>query len=113
MTTISAERQRFRPQHRIERQCAIEMRKQCAATGGLPLQTWAKRVSVYGDQQEVVDAGEMFGRRFNSLVRRGKMNVAVIDIDRGAGEDALPLGLTPQGGLAYFINRGGHVRSAV
>ena len=47
---VGAERQRLHPEHRRERQRAIEMRKQCAAARGLLAQRGAERRRVDRDQ---------------------------------------------------------------
>jgi hypothetical protein len=48
----------------------------------------AERVRVDGDQQQVALSGKMLGGGFLDLIGRRKMNVAVGQIHRGAGEFA-------------------------
>ena len=108
VAAVGAERQRLDPQHGVERQRAIEMRKQRTAARGLPPQGRAERPGVDRDQHQVGGAGEMLGGGLGDLRRGGEMDEAVARIDRGAAKAPLALGLAPQRGGADFIDRGPH-----
>ena len=72
----------------LERQLAIEMRKQRAAARRLPFQLVAKRVGIDRDQHQIALAGKPFRRGFGSLLGGGEMDEAVFRIDRRAAIDA-------------------------
>jgi hypothetical protein len=86
MAAVRPERQRFCPDHGIERQIAIKMWKKRAAARRLEAQAVAKSFCVDRDKQQIVLAAEIVrGGRFG-LLRGRKMNVTVGDIDQRAGK---------------------------
>ena len=76
------ERQRLRPQHRGERQRAVEMRKQVAAAGRLPSQRAGQRIGIDRHQHQVAGTGEMLGGGLGHLPGGRKMDEAVALVDR-------------------------------
>lgn len=96
MRTILTKGQGADPSCLTGRQRAVKMRKQRAATGGLPLQRGAECVAVEGGEKKISLTCKMTGSRFPNLRRRGKMDVPVCKVDRGSPENALALGGTPQ-----------------
>ena len=88
MPAVGAKRQRLDPPHSRHRQRAVEMRKQCAAARGLVAQRGAERIRVDRDEQEIVRPGKMPRGGFANLLGGGKMDEAVREIDRRAGEGA-------------------------
>ncbi len=88
MCAIGAQRQRPDPDGKRCRQLGIKMRKQVPAPRRLPFQVRAESVRIKGCKQQAVLTGEMLGRRFTRLIRRGEMDIAVGQIHRGALEDA-------------------------
>ena len=105
MPAIRPERERFCPDHGIERQIGIKMRAKRAAARGLEAQAIAESFCVDRDKQQIVLAAEIFrGGRFG-LLRGRKMNATVGDIDRRPVKPALVLGFAPQGGRSNFIDQ--------
>jgi len=104
MAAVRPERQRFCPDHGIERQIGIKMWKKRAAARALEAQGVAESFCVDRDKQQIVLAAEIFrGGRFG-LFRGRKMNVTVGDIDRRAVKPALVLGFAPQRGGHDFVD---------
>jgi|SRR5580693_2142266 hypothetical protein len=102
MPAVRPERQRFCPDHGIERQSGIKMWKKHAAARRLETQAAAESFCVNRDKQQIVLAAEIFrGGRFG-LLRGRKMNATVGDIDRRPVKPALVLGFAPQGGRSNF-----------
>src|SRR5467141_402003 len=93
VTLIDPERQRLDPSHRGEGQVAVKMRKQFAAARNLPPQRFAERARVDRDQQQILEAGKIFGR---CRADRGEMDEAVARIDGRTAEHTLTFGLTPK-----------------
>jgi len=60
------------------------------------LQRLAQRVSGHRDQKQRLFAGEIEPRRLLHLRAGREVDVAIADVDRRAGEDALRLGLAPE-----------------
>src|SRR3954469_5080764 len=94
--TVRGERQGRGPQHRRQRQRAVQMRKKIAAARRFPAQV--QTLSRYRDEQKAVDAGKMPLRSLTNLLRRRKVDEAVPEIDRRAGERAGRFAGAPQGG---------------
>jgi hypothetical protein len=94
--TVRAKRQGIDLRDRRRIEIAIEMRKQSAATRGLPFQFVAKRGCIHAQQHEIALSGEMFRRGLRRLFGAGEMNEAVLAIDRRTAEYASALGFTPE-----------------
>src|SRR5207302_814823 len=78
---IAVERKRLCPQHRVERECVVKMRKQVAAAGNLPSQRIAQRGDGHRDQHQICHSREMPRRGLAHLIGRGEMDEAVAQID--------------------------------
>ena len=105
MPPVRAERERLGPAHRAQRQLAVEMREQRAAARRLPFERRPERVGRDRDEHQVALAGEVFCHGFRDLVGGGKMDVAVGEIDRGAGEFARAFSRLPRRNVADFVDR--------
>ncbi len=66
----------------------VEMRKMLAATGDFPFQGVAELGEVDGGDDEISLAGEMFCNGFGDLGGGGEVDVAIREVDGGAGEAA-------------------------
>ncbi len=66
---IGAQRHCLSSQNLIPAKASIEMRKQGAASGGLPAQIRAKLVSLYREQPKPGLISEVLRRRFPNLAR--------------------------------------------
>src|SRR5690606_36592318 len=94
--------------HRVERQSAVEMREEITAAGGLELQRLAESRAIDGEQHQVLDAGKMQPCGLAGLGGGGEMDVAILQIDRRAVEDAsFPRGL-PQSCRNDLVDDIGH-----
>lgn len=71
------------------------MRKQRTAARGLVDELVAQRLSVDGDEQQIVLSFEVPGGRFDDLIRGRKMNESVGKIYGCAGELARPSCFVP------------------
>src|ERR1700722_16825965 len=89
---------------RAEVEFAVEMGEQFIVARPLPPQCVAQTIGIDRDQEQSGLADEVFPCGPRHLRRRGKMDVAVADIDRAAAEHALPLSLAPGRSGADFID---------
>jgi hypothetical protein len=78
--------------------------EKCTAARRLIAQARSKRVGVDRHQNQIAPAGEVPRRRLGGLRGCGKVNEAVRDIDRRAGEDANAFRLIPQRYVADFVD---------
>src|ERR1700704_3608179 len=64
----------------LERQIAIEMRKQRAAARRLPFQRVAQRIGIDRDQHQIALTGKPFRRGFGGLLGGGEMDETIFRI---------------------------------
>lgn len=105
MPSVRAERQRLGPAHRGEWQIAVEVREQRAAARGFPFECRPEGVGIDRDENEVALPGEVFRGGLGDLVRGGKVDVAVGEVDRRASELTRAFGCSPRGGVTDFVDR--------
>ncbi len=110
---IGAERQGLFPEHGGKGQVGIKVREEIAAARGLEDELFAERISIDGDEEKIVLAGEMAGGGLLRLRRGGEMDVAVGKIDGGALENPGVLRILPQTCRNDLVDCFGHlVRSS-
>src|SRR4029079_14685477 len=85
------------------------MRKQGAAARGLPFESVAEHVGVHEHQEQVRLSAEVLRHRFRRLRRGGKMDEAILQIDRRSMEDTVAFGGPPKVGGYDLVDGGwGH-----
>src|SRR5689334_8784162 len=89
---VGAKRQRNHVDCVLHVERGVKMREQRAAARRLPLQNAAECVALDRDENKVRLAGEMLRRGFLDLLGGGEMDVAVLQVDRCAAEDAFRFG---------------------
>src|ERR1700739_520699 len=104
MITVGPRAQAEHSSDRAEVEFAVEMGEQFIVARPLPSQCVAQTIGIDRDQEQSGLAEEVFPCGLRHLRRRGKMDVAVADIDRAAAEHTLPLGLAPGRSGADFID---------
>jgi hypothetical protein len=93
------------PEQRFEVERAVEMRKDRAATGWLPLQTLAEAFAVYSQQDEVFLPGKVLGKCAFQLIGSREVDKAVAEIVGRAFEAASGLCLGKGGAARDLVDR--------
>jgi hypothetical protein len=101
---IGPERKRFRPKDGGERKGCIEMGKQISASRGLVAQSLAELVRIDRYQKQIALTREVPRGCFSNLRRGRKMEVPIMNINRGSIEETDVFGISPEGLGADFID---------
>src|SRR5262245_911118 len=104
MPAVGSKQQWLDPKDIIERQFAIEMRKQCPLARGLPSERRAETAGVDRNQDQVGRSRKMLGRGLLDLAGAGEMDVAITRVDTGAAELAGGFGVLPQRRIADLVD---------
>jgi hypothetical protein len=89
--------------HRLDRERAIEVRKQGAAARGLPFQGIAKLAGIHADKQQIALTCKMLCGGLRNLGRSREMNEIVATIGLRAAENTGSLCLLPQCSGTNFV----------
>src|SRR5690606_2890631 len=113
MAAIGSARQRGNGDHRRDRQRPIKMRKQVATARWFPFQRAAEWLGGHAQPQQVVLTGQMLPHRLSQLPGCGKVDVAILQIDRRAAELPARDGSCPLRCTEDLINQLAHQPSAI
>jgi hypothetical protein len=95
VTSVRAEGERINLFDGLERERAVEVRKQGPVARGLPFQGAAKHARIRADQQQIALTGKVLGSGLRNLGRGREMDEIVATIDLGAVEYASAFGFSP------------------
>jgi hypothetical protein len=95
VTSVRAKGERIDVFDGIERERAIEVRKQGPAARGLPFQGAAKHAGIHADQQQTALTGKVPGSSLRNLCRGREVDEIVATINLGAMEYANAFGFSP------------------
>ena len=103
MNFILPHRKRIHTFDRLQRDAPVYVRKENAIGRSFPTQTFTQTICIQRNQDQVILIGKILGNHFFDLVRCGKVDEAILEVDPNASKRTFEFRLLPSICRKHFV----------